>query len=143
MKQSCKLEVVSVDRLCWLMGQKAIARLTSLEGCGSGKHPSKRLHAVRGKIEQQGMPSLATEGSHVALLICGLTNLLVMQHTEGVYTAREFVWWYNGHPEYCTLPIDLSKVEFAISSSLHSSVPWHLTVDCWILPALNGSRKPC
>jgi adrenodoxin-NADP+ reductase len=28
-----------------------------------------------------------------------------------VYAAREFVWWYNGHPDQQQLPIDLSKVE--------------------------------
>jgi NADPH-dependent glutamate synthase beta subunit-like oxidoreductase len=30
---------------------------------------------------------------------------------RGVFSAREFVWWYNGHPEYRTLPIDLAKVQ--------------------------------
>lgn len=28
-----------------------------------------------------------------------------------MYAAREFVWWYNGHPDQQQLPIDLSKVE--------------------------------
>ncbi|KXZ43745.1 hypothetical protein GPECTOR_81g194 [Gonium pectorale] len=28
----------------------------------------------------------------------------------GVLSAREFVWWYNGHPDARRLPIDLSKV---------------------------------
>ncbi|GIL67445.1 hypothetical protein Vafri_20832 [Volvox africanus] len=28
----------------------------------------------------------------------------------GVFSAREFVWWYNGHPDARHLPIDLSKV---------------------------------
>ncbi|GLC37127.1 hypothetical protein PLESTB_000983100 [Pleodorina starrii] len=28
----------------------------------------------------------------------------------GVFSAREFVWWYNGHPDAAHLPIDLSKV---------------------------------
>lgn len=42
-----------------------------------------------------------------------LQSVVGVQHTEGVYTAREFVWWYNGHPEYCNLPIDLTKVNFA------------------------------
>ncbi|KAK9830361.1 hypothetical protein WJX72_011281 [[Myrmecia] bisecta] len=27
---------------------------------------------------------------------------------KGTLSAREFVWWYNGHPEYRHLPIDLS-----------------------------------
>ncbi|CAL5228332.1 g11441 [Coccomyxa viridis] len=26
-------------------------------------------------------------------------------------SAREFVWWYNGHPDYASLPVDLSKME--------------------------------
>lgn len=29
---------------------------------------------------------------------------------KGVFSAREFVWWYNGHPDGKTLPVDLSKV---------------------------------
>lgn len=28
----------------------------------------------------------------------------------GVLAAREFVWWYNGHPDAAQLDIDLSKV---------------------------------
>jgi hypothetical protein len=34
-----------------------------------------------------------------------------LQDSKGVCAAREFVWWYNGHPDQCELPIDLSKVE--------------------------------
>jgi adrenodoxin-NADP+ reductase len=34
-----------------------------------------------------------------------------LQDSKGVYAAREFVWWYNGHPDQQHLPIDLSKVE--------------------------------
>lgn len=26
-----------------------------------------------------------------------------------MFSAREFVWWYNGHPAYRDLPIDLSR----------------------------------
>eukprot|EP00198_Chlamydomonas_reinhardtii_P004065 XP_001693401.1 NADP adrenodoxin-like ferredoxin reductase [Chlamydomonas reinhardtii] len=29
----------------------------------------------------------------------------------GVLSAREFVWWYNGHPDARHLPVDLSQVE--------------------------------
>ncbi|GAB4816812.1 hypothetical protein N2152v2_003858 [Parachlorella kessleri] len=32
------------------------------------------------------------------------------ENLTGVYSAREFVWWYNGHPHYAGLPIDLSKM---------------------------------
>jgi adrenodoxin-NADP+ reductase len=30
---------------------------------------------------------------------------------QGVLSAREFVWWYNGHPDCTHLPVDLSRVE--------------------------------
>lgn len=33
-----------------------------------------------------------------------------VQDLKGVYSAREFVWWYNGHPAYADLPIDLSRI---------------------------------
>ncbi|GMH44759.1 hypothetical protein BSKO_12711 [Bryopsis sp. KO-2023] len=29
---------------------------------------------------------------------------------KGVFSAREFVWWYNGHPDYKNLDIDLRGV---------------------------------
>jgi hypothetical protein len=28
-----------------------------------------------------------------------------------VFSAREFVWWYNGHPDGVKLPVDLSRVQ--------------------------------
>ena len=31
-----------------------------------------------------------------------------VQDLPGVFSAREFVWWYNGHPQYRDLPVDLS-----------------------------------
>lgn len=31
----------------------------------------------------------------------------------GVYSAREFVWWYNGHPDTASMPVDLSRVTSA------------------------------
>ena len=34
----------------------------------------------------------------------------VRQGLRNVFSAREFVWWYNGHPDYRDLPVDLSKV---------------------------------
>lgn len=33
----------------------------------------------------------------------------MLQDLPGVFSAREFVWWYNGHPAYRDLPIDLSR----------------------------------
>lgn len=32
------------------------------------------------------------------------------QDLTNVMSAREFVWWFNGHPDYANLPIDISKV---------------------------------
>lgn len=29
-------------------------------------------------------------------------------------SAREFVWWYNGHPDYVDLPVDLRCTDTAI-----------------------------
>lgn len=36
---------------------------------------------------------------------------LPLQDLKGVYSAREFVWWYNGHPSYASLPIDLAHTK--------------------------------
>eukprot|EP00878_Enallax_costatus_P014682 GHUV01015358.1.p1 GENE.GHUV01015358.1~~GHUV01015358.1.p1 ORF type:complete len:463 (+),score=138.55 GHUV01015358.1:726-2114(+) len=33
------------------------------------------------------------------------------EDSKGVFAAREFVWWYNGHPDQQHLPVDLSQVE--------------------------------
>jgi hypothetical protein len=35
---------------------------------------------------------------------------LRLQGAPNVLSAREFVWWYNGHPDCRDLPVDLSKV---------------------------------
>ncbi|XP_039115613.1 NADPH:adrenodoxin oxidoreductase, mitochondrial isoform X2 [Dioscorea cayenensis subsp. rotundata] len=32
----------------------------------------------------------------------------------GVYSAREFVWWYNGHPDCKAMPIDLKSTDAAV-----------------------------
>lgn len=45
--------------------------------------------------------------SHLSLFLLPACQ----QDSKGVYAAREFVWWYNGHPDQAHLPIDLSKVE--------------------------------
>lgn len=34
-----------------------------------------------------------------------------LQKLAGVLSAREFVWWYNGHPEYVNLQLDLSRIQ--------------------------------
>jgi NADPH-dependent glutamate synthase beta subunit-like oxidoreductase len=37
--------------------------------------------------------------------------MVALQNSHGVHAAREFVWWYNGHPDQRDLPVDLSRVE--------------------------------
>lgn len=32
----------------------------------------------------------------------------------GIYSAREFVWWYNGHPDYSSLKPDLKSSDTAV-----------------------------
>ena len=36
------------------------------------------------------------------------------QDLPDVFSAREFVWWYNGHPNFASLPIDLSRARIAV-----------------------------
>ncbi|OEL25070.1 NADPH:adrenodoxin oxidoreductase, mitochondrial [Dichanthelium oligosanthes] len=33
---------------------------------------------------------------------------------KGIHSAREFVWWYNGHPDMCELSPDLKNAESAV-----------------------------
>jgi hypothetical protein len=33
------------------------------------------------------------------------------QGAKNVFSAREFVWWYNGHPDAAKLPVDMTRVE--------------------------------
>lgn len=44
-------------------------------------------------------------------LTCCFSPSLNSQAAPGVYSAREFVWWYNGHPSQAGLPIDLRSVQ--------------------------------
>ena len=39
---------------------------------------------------------------------------MVPQELQGVIAGREFVWWYNGHPEYKDFPVDLTSSDTAI-----------------------------
>lgn len=48
-----------------------------------------------------------------------------MQNMSGVLSAREFVWWYNGHPEYADINIDLSKIKSVAICGLGN-----VAVDC-------------
>lgn len=43
----------------------------------------------------------------------------------GVLSAREFVWWYNGHPSMAALPIDLRSVHSVAICGLGN-----VAVDC-------------
>jgi hypothetical protein len=48
--------------------------------------------------------------SAVDTLQCWQTcQACAVQDLPGVFSAREFVWWYNGHPQYRHLPVDLSR----------------------------------
>ncbi|XP_051182073.1 NADPH:adrenodoxin oxidoreductase, mitochondrial isoform X2 [Lolium perenne] len=33
---------------------------------------------------------------------------------RGIHSAREFVWWYNGHPDMCNLAPDLKNTDSAV-----------------------------
>uniref|UniRef100_A0A0D9VES1 NADPH:adrenodoxin oxidoreductase, mitochondrial n=1 Tax=Leersia perrieri TaxID=77586 RepID=A0A0D9VES1_9ORYZ len=33
---------------------------------------------------------------------------------RGIHSAREFVWWYNGHPDMCNLAPDLQSTDSAV-----------------------------
>lgn len=37
-----------------------------------------------------------------------------MQELAGIYAAREFVWWYNGHPDCRNLAPDLKSTDTAV-----------------------------
>jgi hypothetical protein len=48
---------------------------------------------------------------------------------SGVYAAREFVNWYNGHPDFRALPVDLSKVTVTLSECIREErgeIRWEL-----------------
>ncbi|CAM6083606.1 unnamed protein product [Calypogeia fissa] len=36
------------------------------------------------------------------------------EELPGVHSAREFVWWYNGHPDCVSLPVDLKGTDTAV-----------------------------
>ena len=50
------------------------------------------------------MPDSCQHTLHQLNKYCG------MQDLQNSLSAREFVWWYNGHPDYAKLQIDLQKV---------------------------------
>ena len=49
----------------------------------------------------------------------------ILQKLAGVLSAREFVWWYNGHPEYANLQLDLSRIQSVAICGLGN-----VAVDC-------------
>lgn len=53
-----------------------------------------------------------------------------LQELSGVHSAREFVWWYNGHPDFSKLKPDLKSTDTAIvlGQVLHTFVHIFITV---------------
>ena len=54
-----------------------------------------------------------------------LTHPPAPKDLPGVLSAREFVWWYNGHPDYARLPVDLRNVRSVAIAGLGN-----VAVDC-------------
>lgn len=69
----------------------------------------KRPH--RNQDKGSGLSSCTCSLCHHTIVLCvaACCAKCVPQDTPGVYSAREFVWWYNGHPDARNLPIDLTK----------------------------------
>ncbi|XP_024012453.1 NADPH:adrenodoxin oxidoreductase, mitochondrial isoform X2 [Eutrema salsugineum] len=47
-------------------------------------------------------------------MVLKVTKILAFQSLSGVYSAREFVWWYNGHPDYSSFKPDLQSSDTAV-----------------------------
>ncbi|XP_020875205.1 NADPH:adrenodoxin oxidoreductase, mitochondrial isoform X2 [Arabidopsis lyrata subsp. lyrata] len=47
-------------------------------------------------------------------MVLKVTKILAFQSLSGIYSAREFVWWYNGHPDYSSLKPDLKSSDTAV-----------------------------
>ena len=75
---------------------------------------------------------------HAHAMSCGLVTtrllkqlwwsvsfMLLAQNLAGVLSAREFVWWYNGHPDYAKLQLDLSQISSVAICGLGN-----VAVDC-------------
>ena len=52
-------------------------------------------------------------------------SLINVQALRGVLSAREFVWWYNGHPDHSDLQLDLSRIQSVAICGLGN-----VAVDC-------------
>ncbi|KAF8400835.1 hypothetical protein HHK36_014137 [Tetracentron sinense] len=55
---------------------------------------------------------------HVVVLAYGAESDRILgvpgEDLKGIHSAREFVWWYNGHPDYKNLALDLKSTETAV-----------------------------
>ncbi|XP_017982065.1 PREDICTED: NADPH:adrenodoxin oxidoreductase, mitochondrial [Theobroma cacao] len=55
---------------------------------------------------------------HVVVLAYGAESDRVLgipgEDLKGVHSAREFVWWYNGHPDGTNLDLDLKSTDTAV-----------------------------
>jgi hypothetical protein len=71
------------------------------KGGGRGRATARLLHAGKPGATRRMVPG----GAAAALPPC-----CPPQGAPNVLPAREFVWWYNGHPDCRDLPVDLSEV---------------------------------
>lgn len=55
---------------------------------------------------------------HVVVLAYGAESDRALgipgEELSGIHSAREFVWWYNGHPDYSNLVPDLKRTDTAV-----------------------------
>lgn len=47
-------------------------------------------------------------------LISHVLFYCIYKDLAGIYSAREFVWWYNGHPDCNKLTPDLKSTDTAV-----------------------------
>lgn len=78
--------------------------------------------------DESGAAALLVRGSLMGLACVALQDL------RGVISAREFVWWFNGHPDGAQLPVDLSKA--CCSSCL-------VRMLARAMPELKGHQRAC
>lgn len=74
---------------------------------------SQHTHTNNPTASSLGSPHLVSPNNPHLSAPAWLTSLgfhtSPLQDLQGVFSAREFVWWYNGHPHYASLPIDLAR----------------------------------
>lgn len=87
-------------------GGQPLYLLDEAEGpCSSHVRPGKTPAWLVGTSGQHC--SCSVQWSHGTR--CKASQAGAVQDLPGVLSAREFVWWYNGHPQYRELPVDLSR----------------------------------